>query len=89
MRAGLGDRARRQHRRHLLLIPPLGIMGAAVASTMSYTLNAAMLLTIASRLSRRRPLDLVPPTRAERDGCAMGWTTSAAWLGGPDRCGAC
>jgi O-antigen/teichoic acid export membrane protein len=57
---------------NLLLIPPLGIMGAAIASMLSYTLNAAMLLTIASRLSRRRPLEFVLPTRAElrrlRDG---------------------
>jgi O-antigen/teichoic acid export membrane protein len=50
---------------NLLLIPLLGIMGAALASTMSYTLNAAMLLTIASRLSRRQPLEFVVPTRAE------------------------
>jgi O-antigen/teichoic acid export membrane protein len=50
---------------NLLLIPPLGIMGAAVASTVSYTLNAAMLLTIASRLSRRGPFEFVVPTRAE------------------------
>jgi O-antigen/teichoic acid export membrane protein len=57
---------------NLVLIPPLGIMGAAVASLVSYTLNAALLLTIASRLSRRRPIDFVLPTRAElrrlRDG---------------------
>ena len=50
---------------NLLLIPPLGIIGAAVASTVSYSLNAAMLLTIASRLSRRRPLEFVVPGRAE------------------------
>ena len=57
---------------NFLLIPPLGIMGAAVASLISYTLNATLLLTIASRLSRREPLDFVLPTGAEirrlRDG---------------------
>ena len=50
---------------NLLLIPPLGIMGAAVASLISYTLNASLLLIIASRLSRREPLDFVLPTGAE------------------------
>ncbi len=57
---------------NLILIPPLGIMGAAVASLVSYTINATLLLTIASKLSRRRPMDFVVPTRAElrrlRDG---------------------
>jgi O-antigen/teichoic acid export membrane protein len=57
---------------NFLLIPPLGIMGAAVASLISYTLNATMLVLIASRLSRRRPIDFVLPTGAElrrlRDG---------------------
>ncbi|MDQ2673347.1 MAG: polysaccharide biosynthesis C-terminal domain-containing protein [Chloroflexota bacterium] len=57
---------------NLVLIPPLGIMGAALASLISYTINATLLLTIASRLSRRPPLDFVLPTRAElsrlRDG---------------------
>ncbi len=57
---------------NLLLIPPLGIMGAAVASLISYTLNATLLLTIASRLSRRPPLEFILPTAGElrrlRDG---------------------
>jgi O-antigen/teichoic acid export membrane protein len=57
---------------NLILIPSLGIMGAAVASLVSYTLNATLLLTIASRLSRRRPMEFVVPTGAElrrlRDG---------------------
>lgn len=50
---------------NFLLIPPLGIMGAAIASLLSYTLNAAMLVAIASQLSRRRPIDFVVPTGAE------------------------
>jgi O-antigen/teichoic acid export membrane protein len=52
---------------NLLLIPALGIMGAAVASLISYTINALMLIVIASRLSRRRPHEFVIPTRAEID----------------------
>lgn len=50
---------------NLLLIPPLGIIGAALASLISYTAHAAMLVIVAARLSRRRPLDYVIPTRAE------------------------
>ena len=50
---------------NLLLIPLLGIMGAAVASLISYTLNASLLLMIASRLSRRQPVEFVLPTGAE------------------------
>ena len=57
---------------NLLLIPQLGMMGAALASLVSYTLNATLLLTIASRLSRRPPLEFILPTGAElrrlRDG---------------------
>lgn len=57
---------------NLILIPTLGIIGAAAASLVSYTMNAAMLLAIASRLSRRRPHEFVVPTGAEfrrlRDG---------------------
>ncbi len=57
---------------NVLLIPLLGIMGAAVASLISYTLNATLLVAIASRLSRRPPLEFVVPTGEElrrlRDG---------------------
>ncbi len=63
---------------NLLLIPALGFMGAAVASLVSYTLNAAMLLGIAARLSRQRPLEFVLPTGAEvrrlRDGIGEAWS---------------
>lgn len=50
---------------NLILIPLLGIQGAALSSLISYTVNAVMLLTIASRLSRQRPRDFVLPTGAE------------------------
>ncbi len=50
---------------NLILIPLLGIQGAALSSLISYTVNAVMLLTIASRLSQRRPRDFVVPTGAE------------------------
>lgn len=50
---------------NLILIPVSGILGAALASLISYSVHAAMLLAIASRLSRQRPRDFVLPTRAE------------------------
>lgn len=50
---------------NLILIPPLGIIGAALASVMSYALNTAILVLIACRLSRRGPIDFLVPTRAE------------------------
>lgn len=50
---------------NLLLIPVLGILGAATASLISYSVNAAMLLSIASRLSHRGPLEFLLPTGAE------------------------
>lgn len=50
---------------NLLLIPPMGIIGAALASLISYTAHAALLAGVAARLSRRRPLEYVIPTRAE------------------------
>ena len=57
---------------NVLLIPRLGIIGAAIASLVSYLLNASLLVLIASRLSRRHPLEFVVPTGAElrrlRDG---------------------
>lgn len=65
---------------NLILIPPMGIMGAAVASLISYTLNATLLLTIASRLSRRAPLDFVLPTGAELRRLREGLREAAAML---------
>jgi O-antigen/teichoic acid export membrane protein len=57
---------------NLALIPPLGIAGAAVASLISYAGHAAIMVVTAARISHRRPLDYVIPTRAEarrlRDG---------------------
>lgn len=65
---------------NLLLIPPLGIMGAAVASLISYALNATLLIAIASGLSRRRPLDFVIPTRAEIERLREGLGEARAML---------
>jgi O-antigen/teichoic acid export membrane protein len=57
---------------NLLLIPTWGIVGASAASLISYSLHAAILLVIASRLARRRAIDFVVPGRTEgqrlRDG---------------------
>lgn len=57
---------------NLVLIPPLGIAGAALASLISYVGHAAIMVVTAARISQRRPLDYVIPTRAEarrlRDG---------------------
>lgn len=50
---------------NLLLIPVLGIVGAALASLISYATHATLLVLVAARLSRRRPLAYVIPTRAE------------------------
>ena len=50
---------------NLLLIPPLGIAGAALASLISYSVHAALLVLIAARLSRRPALGYVIPTAAE------------------------
>lgn len=50
---------------NLLLIPVAGVVGAALASCISYAVHAAMLVTIASRLSRQPPAAYVIPTGAE------------------------
>lgn len=50
---------------NLALIPPLGFIGAAIASLISYSVNATLLVFIAARLSRRRRREFVLPTRAE------------------------
>ena len=50
---------------NVALIPILGIVGAALASLISYVVHASLLAVIASRIARRRPLDYVIPTGAE------------------------
>ena len=50
---------------NLLLIPWLGIVGASLASVLSYTTQAVVLALIAARLSRRRAADYLLPTGAE------------------------
>jgi O-antigen/teichoic acid export membrane protein len=50
---------------NLILIPIFGFVGAAIASLISYSAHALMLVTIASRLSRRPALSFVIPTGAE------------------------
>ncbi len=50
---------------NLLLIPLFGILGAALASLISYSVNAGMLLSIAARMSRRGPFDFLLPTGDE------------------------
>ena len=50
---------------NVLLIPVLGIIGAALASLISYVLHATLLTVIASRIGGGRPLEYVVPTSAE------------------------
>jgi O-antigen/teichoic acid export membrane protein len=50
---------------NLVLIPPLGIAGAALASMISYSVHALLTIGLASRLSGARPLEFVTPGRAE------------------------
>jgi O-antigen/teichoic acid export membrane protein len=50
---------------NVVLIPMLGIVGAATASLVSYAAHATLLVVIAARLSRRRPLEFVIPGGAE------------------------
>jgi O-antigen/teichoic acid export membrane protein len=50
---------------NLILIPIFGFVGAAIASLISYSAHAVMLVSIASRLSRRPALSFVIPTGAE------------------------
>jgi O-antigen/teichoic acid export membrane protein len=50
---------------NVLLIPGFGILGAAMASLISYVVHASMLAVIASRIARRHPLEYVIPTGAE------------------------
>jgi O-antigen/teichoic acid export membrane protein len=50
---------------NLVLIPRMGIVGASLASLISYSAHAAMAVVIASRLSGRSMLSLFVPGRAE------------------------
>lgn len=50
---------------NVVLIPALGIIGASLASVISYTVNMAFLLVVASRLTRRPPSAFLAPTRSE------------------------
>jgi len=50
---------------NLLLIPRLGIVGAAAASLFSYSLGAALQLAICSRLTGQTPRSFLVPTRED------------------------
>jgi O-antigen/teichoic acid export membrane protein len=50
---------------NLVLIPMYGIVGAALASVISYSIQAAFALFFASRLAGQSPLSMVVPGRAE------------------------
>jgi O-antigen/teichoic acid export membrane protein len=50
---------------NFVLIPRLGIVGASISSLISYTISAAILLFVASRLSHRSILTLIVPGREE------------------------
>jgi Na+-driven multidrug efflux pump len=50
---------------NLVLIPQFGIVGAALASLVSYSTSAAIVLTVASRMSGQSVPSLVLPGREE------------------------
>lgn len=51
---------------NIVLIPSLGLVGAAIASTLAYTVQALLHGVVAQRLSRLRMRDLVPTYRDVR-----------------------
>ncbi len=67
---------------NVALIPLFGIVGAALASLISYVSHATILLVIASRLSGHRPLQYVVPTGAEVGRLADGLHALAGRLRG-------
>jgi O-antigen/teichoic acid export membrane protein len=50
---------------NLILIPQFGIVGAAMASLISYSALAVMMVVVACRLSNLSPLTIVVPGKAE------------------------
>jgi O-antigen/teichoic acid export membrane protein len=50
---------------NVVLIPQLGIVGASLASLLSYTAMALIMLVVACRLSGLSPLELVVPRKSE------------------------
>jgi O-antigen/teichoic acid export membrane protein len=50
---------------NVVLIPLIGILGASLASTISYAVNTAVLVIVAVRLTGRSPWTLLIPTRSE------------------------
>ncbi len=52
---------------YVVLIPPLGAMGAALASTLAYTIGFVVSLFAAQRMLKSSVLRLIVPTRSEFD----------------------
>lgn len=50
---------------NLILIPALGIVGAAAASLISYSCHATIMLAVTSRMAGQSPISLILPGRAE------------------------
>jgi Na+-driven multidrug efflux pump len=50
---------------NLFFIPRLGIVGASLSSLISYTFQAGIIITVASRLSGQAPLSLFVPGAGE------------------------
>jgi O-antigen/teichoic acid export membrane protein len=57
---------------NVILIPRLGIEGASIASLISYTISAAILVSASSRLSRNSILSMIVPGREEARTLAAG-----------------
>ena len=56
---------------NVLLVPPLGILGAAIASTISYSINAAIRTGVYARLASVRPLEILLLSRADLERLAL------------------
>lgn len=66
---------------NLILIPSLGIVGAAVASLISYTSHATIMLAVASRMAGQSAISLVLPGRAEVKRLIAGLRAAAGIIG--------
>ena len=68
---------------NLILIPRFGIVGAAAASLVSYSLAALMQVAICSRLTHARPVDFLVPravdVRMARQAAIVVWTRASRW----------
>ena len=65
---------------NVLLIPALGIIGAAAASLISYTSHATIMVVVTSRMTGQRALSLIVPGRTEFERLIAGLRAMGALL---------